>query len=76
MITRRGVLRAGGISLLVAHRLSRGQPAATIHRIGWLALASETSAANLLAALKQGMHDLGWQEGTNIEYRIVYSMAM
>jgi putative tryptophan/tyrosine transport system substrate-binding protein len=71
--TRRGVLRAGGIGLLVAHRLSRGQPAATIHRIGWLALASETSAANLLAALKQGMHDLGWQEGKNIEYRIVYS---
>jgi putative ABC transport system substrate-binding protein len=73
VITRRGVLLAGGIGLLVAHPLGRGQSATTIRRVGLLALASETSGANLLAALKQGMHDLGWQEGKNIEYRIVYS---
>ena len=73
MISRRAVLLAGSIGLLFAHRLSRGQPAATIRRVGCLALASETSAVNLLAALKHGMHDLGWQEGKNIEYRVVYS---
>jgi hypothetical protein len=80
MITRRRVLLAGGVGLLVAHRLSQGEPAATIRRIGWLSLASEASVADgqkiqagtyLLAALKQGMHDLGWREGKNIEYRIV-----
>ena len=73
MITRRTVLLAGAIGLLVARRVSHGQPPVTIRRVGWLALASETSGANLLAALKHGMHDLGWQEGKNIEYRIVYS---
>ena len=71
MITRRSVLLAGSIGLLVAHRLSIGQPAVTIRRVGWLTLGSEASRAHLLAALKQGMHDLGWQEGKNIEYRIV-----
>jgi putative tryptophan/tyrosine transport system substrate-binding protein len=73
VITRRGVLLAGGIGLLVAHPLGRGQPVASIRRVGWLTFASETSGANVIAALKQGMHDLGWQEGKNIEYRIVYS---
>jgi putative tryptophan/tyrosine transport system substrate-binding protein len=73
VITRRSVLLAGGAGLLLAHPLGRGQSATTIRRVGGLALASEASGANLLAALKQGMHDLGWQEGKNIEYRIVYS---
>jgi len=59
--------------MLVAHRLSIGQPAATIRRVGWLTVGSEASVAYLLATLKQGMHDLGWQEGKNIEYRIVYA---
>jgi ABC-type uncharacterized transport system substrate-binding protein len=71
VITRRSALLAGSIGLLVAHRLSIGQPAVTIRRVGWLTLGSESSGAHLLAALRQGMHDLGWQEGKNIEYRIV-----
>jgi len=73
VITRRSVLLAGGIGLLFAHRLSRGQPAATIRRVGWLSLGSETSPAEVYAAFKQGMHDLGWQEGKNVEYRFVYA---
>jgi len=54
-------LLAGSIGLLVAHRLSIGQPAVTIRRVGWLTLGSEAGGAHLLAALRQGMHDLGWQ---------------
>ena len=73
MITRRNILLAGSIGLLVTHRLSIGQPAVTIRRVGWLTLGPGASRAHLLAALKQGMHDLGWQEGKNIEYRIVYA---
>jgi putative ABC transport system substrate-binding protein len=73
VITRRGVLLAGGIGLLVAHRLSHGQPVATIRRVGVLQIASETSGARMRAAFKQGMQDLGWLEGKNIEYRIVYA---
>ncbi len=73
MITRRVVLLAGGVSLLVAHRLSLGQPAATIRRVGWLSMGSEATVANLDAAFKQGMRELGWLEGKNVEYRIVYA---
>ena len=73
MITRRSVLLAGGIGLLVAHRLSRGQPAATIRRVGMLQFSSEAAGAHLRAAFTQGMHDLGWLEGKNVEYRIVYA---
>jgi len=73
VITRRSVLLAGGIGLLIAHRLSRGQPTATIRRVGMLAVSSEAATAHVTAAFKQGMHDLGWLEGKNIEYRIVYA---
>ena len=71
MITRRSVLLAGGIGLLVAHPLSRGQPVPTIRRVGMLQFASVSAGAQLRAAFKQGMQDQGWQEGNNVEYRIV-----
>ena len=73
MITRRSVLRAGGIGRLVAHELSRGQPAAIIRRVGLLSGASEASGALLRTAFAQGMHDLGRLEGKNVEYRFVYA---
>ena len=73
MITRRSILLAGGIGLLVAHPLGRGQPATTIRHVGMLQIASEAAGADRRAAFKQGMHDLGWQEGTNVEYRFVYA---
>ena len=71
MITRRRFSLAGGIGLLVAHRLSRGQPAAAIRRVGMLSVTSEAAAAPAFAAFRQGMHDLGWLEGKNVEYRFV-----
>jgi putative ABC transport system substrate-binding protein len=73
VITRRSVLLAGGIGLLVAHRLSHGQPAATIRRVGMLQIGSEAAGADRRAAFKQGMQDLGWLEGKNVEYRFVYA---
>ena len=73
MITRRSVLLAGGVGLLVAHRMSYGQPAGTIRRVGLLSGASEATAAHLGTAFKQGMHELGWTEGKNIEYRALYA---
>jgi putative ABC transport system substrate-binding protein len=73
VITRRAILLAGSISLLVAHRQSRGQPAASIRRVGWLTLGSKASPADVYAWFKQGMHDLGWLEGKNVEYQIVYA---
>ena len=69
MATRRRFLLMGGIGLIAA--LSRGQPASVIHRVGVLLTTSEATNAPLRAAFSQAMHDLGWVEGTNIEYRIV-----
>ena len=73
MITRRHVVLAGGTALLVAHRFSRGQPAATIRRVGWVSIGSIASPANGYLAFKQAMYDLGWLEGTNVEYRNAYA---
>ena len=75
MITRRSVVLAGAIGLLGAHRLTHGQPAATIRRVGWLSVGSKAPlvAGDAILAFKQGMHDLGWLEGKNVEYQIVYA---
>jgi putative ABC transport system substrate-binding protein len=67
------VLLAGGTGLLVAHRQGRGQPAATLRRVGVLSLASEATAAPLRAALTLGMQEHGWREGKNVEYRFAYA---
>ena len=42
-----------------------------LRRVGILTATSETLAAPLVAALKQGMRERGWQEGKDIEYRFV-----
>jgi len=72
VITRRRVLLAGGIGLLFAHKVSIGQAVVAIHRVGFLAFSSEATNAHLRAAFTQGMRDLGWLEGKNVEYRFVY----
>jgi putative ABC transport system substrate-binding protein len=74
MATRRRFLLTGGIGLIgliAAHPPSRGQPASVIHRVGVLLTTSEATNAPLRAAFSRAMRDLGWVEGTNIEYRIV-----
>jgi putative ABC transport system substrate-binding protein len=38
-----------------------------------LLLPSETAYAHLRTAFAQGMHDLGWLEGKNIEYQVAYA---
>ena len=71
MITRRRV--SGGITLLVAHRLSRAQPAGPPRRVGILEVLSEAGAAHRRAAFEQGMRELGWLDGQSVEYRFVYA---
>ena len=73
MITRRGVLLTGGIGLLVGHPISRAQSAETVRRVGWFSIGSKTAPHDGYAAFTQGMHDLGWTEGKNVEYRSVYA---
>jgi len=38
-----------------------------------MSVASEAAGAELGGALKQGMQDLGWVEGKDVEYRFVYT---
>jgi putative ABC transport system substrate-binding protein len=62
---------AGG--LVIAWSVARAQPAATMRRVGGLSLGSKAGTADVYAAFKQGMEDLGWLEGKNLEYRIAYA---
>ena len=73
MIVRRRFLLFGSIGLLVVHPLSRGQPAPAVRRVGILSGTSEVATGQLRAAFSQGMQELGWMEGKNVEYRIAYA---
>jgi len=61
------------VGLLVAHGVSRAQPAARVPRVGLLGFASEAANAHLGKAFTEGMRDLGWREGKSVEYRFVYA---
>jgi hypothetical protein len=56
---------------LAVHPESLGQPVAAIRRVGMLSLPSESGNAHLRDAFTQGMRQLGWVEGKNVEYRSV-----
>ncbi len=60
---------AGG--LLAAPLVAEAQPAGKIYRIGYLSAGAPTSNPLVIAAFQQGLRDLGWVEGQNIdiEYR-------
>ena len=60
---------AGG--LLAAPLVAEAQPAGKIYRIGYLSAGAPTSNPLVSAAFQQGLRDLGWVEGQNIdiEYR-------
>jgi putative tryptophan/tyrosine transport system substrate-binding protein len=73
VITRRSVSLAGGMGLLLAHPLVRGQPAARMRRVGWLGVSAMATSGYVIEAFKQGMRDLGWLEGSNIEYSFVWA---
>jgi putative ABC transport system substrate-binding protein len=49
------------------------QPTATIRRVGLLASGSKAGSAPFYATFIQGMRDLGWVEGKNIEYLFDYA---
>jgi putative ABC transport system substrate-binding protein len=61
-------------SLVIAFATSRAvgaQQTGRIYRIGFLGIANESSWASQIAALRQGLRELGYEEGKNlvIEYR-------
>jgi putative ABC transport system substrate-binding protein len=72
VIARRGVLLTGVIGL-IGHPYSRGQLTNALRHIAWFSIGSRASPHNGYVAFTQGMLDLGWREGKNIEYRRVYA---
>jgi putative ABC transport system substrate-binding protein len=63
----------GGVAgaLLAASFAARAQPAGRVYRIGFLGPANASSWAPYIAALRQGLRELGYEDGRNlvIEYR-------
>ena len=68
MITRRGVLLAGSIGLLVAPRLGRGQPKPKSPRIGflWLNSMDNPNAVRNRSVFREKLAALGYVDGKNI----------
>ena len=65
MITRRSVLLAGGLGLLVAPLLGHGQPKSKIPRIGvlWFSSVDTPSNSRNRAVFSQRLAALGYVEG-------------
>src|SRR2546421_12951532 len=61
MISRRGFL-TGSVTLLATPLASEAQPEGKVYRVGFL---SASTVPDLVEALRQGLHDLGWMEGQN-----------
>jgi putative tryptophan/tyrosine transport system substrate-binding protein len=62
---------AGAVGLLPALPHAGAQTAATLRRVGILHVASDADGATMRTPFKQGMQELGWHEGKNIEYRVL-----
>ena len=70
----------GGIAcnLVIAPATALAQPAGKVYRIGYLSIASaSTTYTRPLEAFRQGLRELGWEEGRNllIEYRFAEGRA-
>ena len=68
MITRRSVLLASGMGLLVAPRLGRGQPQSKTPRIGvlWVLPAGDPMISQYRSTFLKRLSELGYVEGKNI----------
>jgi putative ABC transport system substrate-binding protein len=70
LIDRRTFLAGTGAVLFAAPLAGEAQQPGKVYRIGWMIGSSIAASALLIDAFKQGMRELGWMEGKNIEYEI------
>jgi len=70
LIDRRSFIAGSGAVLLTAPLGAEAQQPGKVYRIGWMIGSSVSASAPLIDAFKQGMRELGWVEGKNIEYEI------
>ena len=73
MITRRRLALASGAALLAVHSPTRSQSRPKLRRVGSLSITSIAASQRFYDAFKLGMHDLGWREGHNVEYRFLFA---
>ena len=71
---RRIVLQAAG-ALLAAPRLSFAQASSKTVRIGMLIASNPEATTHLRSAFRARLAELGWREGTNIEYLERYAQS-
>jgi putative ABC transport system substrate-binding protein len=70
VMNRRTFLAGTGAVLLAAPLGVEAQQPGKVYRIGWMIGSSVSASAHLIDAFRQGMRELGWVEGKNIEYEI------
>ncbi len=66
MMRRRAVLGSFALGLLAVPLSVGAQPAGTPVKIGILSPQSRETSAAGWAAFREGLHDLGWEEGRTI----------
>ena len=68
---RRTFISAVAFGVFAASRAARAQQPGKVYHIGFLGIASASAWASQIAALRQGLRELGYEEGKNlmIEYR-------
>ena len=71
MITRRAVVLAAGCVTVIGRTAVFAQSVTPVRRIGILEVAPPASGLPRRAAFRQGLAQLGWIEGRNIELRFV-----
>jgi putative tryptophan/tyrosine transport system substrate-binding protein len=71
MMRRRELLALGGAASIAWPATARAQQASKVWRIGYLGFGTAAASASLVEALRAGLRDLGYIEGTNliIEFR-------
>ena len=73
MMDRRAFIGAFAGGLVIARSVAKAQPAAKVHRVGILLVASAETVAPLVRALTEGLRDLGYVEGRNVVFERRYA---
>ena len=72
-MNRRTFVAAVGVGVIAAAPKAPAQQLPKVRRIGWILSVSRAAAAGATNALVEGLRDLGWIEGSNLE--IVFRSA-
>ena len=71
MINRRSISLAGAAALLGVPGPGNAQPGVAQRRIGWLGSTALAASGHLIEAFKRGMREVGWVDGSHVDFRVV-----